>query len=107
MAVSNRVKLHLLLLIGFNVALFVPMIGHGFVLDDFMLMATLAFHPFSFGLTHAHGAFYTPLTWIWYKTDWLLWGMNAFPFALGDLVVYIANSLLLYRLPLTFYQYDS
>ena len=107
MAVSNRVKLHLLLLIGFNVALFVPMIGHGFVLDDFVLLATLAFHPFSFGLTHAHGAFYTPLTWIWYKTDWSLWGMNAFPFALGDFVVYVANTLLLYRLALTLYQDES
>jgi hypothetical protein len=107
MAVSNRVKLHLLLLIGFNVALFLPMIGHGFVLDDFVLLATLAFHPFSFGLTHAHGAFYTPLTWIWYKTDWSLWGMNAFPFALGDFVVYVANTLLLYRLALTLYQDES
>jgi len=107
MAVSNRVKLHLLLLIGFNVALFLPMIGHGFVLDDFVLLATLAFHPFSFGLTHAHGAFYTPLTWIWYKTDWSLWGMNAFPFALGNFVVYVANTLLLYRLALTLYQDES
>ena len=107
MAASNRVKLHLLLLIGFNVVLFLPMIGHGFVVDDFQLLATLAFHPFSFGITHAHGAFYTPLTWMWYKADWSLWGMNAFPFALGDLVVYIANALLLYRLALTLYQDES
>ena len=107
MAASNRVKLHLVLLIGFNVALFLPMIGHGFVVDDFQLLATLAFHPFSFGLTHAHGAFYTPLAWIWYKTDWSLWGMNAFPFAFGDLVIYIANCLLLYRLALTLYQDES
>src|SRR5438045_4122581 len=83
------------------------MIGPGFVLYYFVLLATLAFHPFSFGLTHAHGNFYTPLTWIWYKTDWSLWGMHAFPFALGDLVVYIANSLLLYRLALTLYRDQS
>jgi hypothetical protein len=107
MAASNRVKLHLLLLIGFNVALFLPMIGHGFVVDDFLLLATLAFNPFSFGLTHAHGNFYTPLTWIWYWMDWSLWGMNAFPFALGDLVVYIANSVLLYRLALKLHQDES
>jgi hypothetical protein len=107
MSASNRVKLHLLLLIGFNVALFLPIIGHGFVVDDFLLLTTLAFHPFSYGLTHAHGNFYTPLSWIWYKTDWSLWGMNAFPFALGDLVVYIANSLLLYRLALTLYKDES
>ena len=107
MTANSRVRIHLLLLIAFNGLLFLPMIGHGFVLDDFMLMATLAFHPFSFGLTHAHGAFYTPLTWIWYKTDWLLWGMNAFPFALGDFVVYVANTLLLYRLALTLYQDES
>lgn len=107
MAASNRVKLHLLLIVGFNLALFLPMIGHGFVVDDFVLLTTLAFHPFSFGLTHAHGNFYTPLAWIWYKTDWSLWGMNAFPFALGDLVVYIANSLLLYRLALTLYKDES
>jgi len=107
MSASNRVKLHLLLLVGFNVALFLPMIGHGFVVDDFQLLATLAFHPFSFGLTHAHGAFYTPLTWMWYKTDWALWGMHAFPFALGDFVVYLANILLLYRLALTLYQDES
>jgi hypothetical protein len=107
MTASNRVKLHLLLLIGFNVALFLPMIGHGFIVDDFVLLTTLAFHPFSFGLTHAHGNFYTPLTWIWYKMDWSLWGMNAFPFAVGDLVVYIANSLLLYRLALTLFRDES
>jgi hypothetical protein len=107
MAASSRVKLHLLLLVGFNVALFLPMIGHGFVVDDFPLLTTLAFQPFSFGLTHAHGNFYTPLSWIWYKMDWSLWGMNAFPFAVGDLVVYIANSLLLYRLALTLYKDES
>jgi hypothetical protein len=107
MAARSRVKVHLLLLVGFNVALFLPMVGHGFVVDDFQLLAALAFHPFSFGLTHAHGAFYTPLTWMWYKADWSLWGMNAFPFALGDLVVYIANALLLYRLALTLYQDES
>jgi len=107
MTASSRVKLHLLLLVGFNVALFLPMIGHGFVVDDFPLLTTLAFRPFSFGLTHEHGNFYTPLTWIWYKADWSLWGMNAFPFAVGDLVVYIANSLLLYRLALTLYRDES
>ena len=87
MAASNRVKVHLLLLVGFNVVLFLPMIGHGFVLDDFILLETLVSHPLSYGLTHAHGAFYTPLAWLWYKTDWSIWGMHAFPFALGDLVV--------------------
>src|SRR5215469_10788670 len=107
MAANNRVKLHLLLLIGFNVALFLPIIGHGFIVDDFLLLTTLAFHPFSFGLTHAYGNFYTPLTWIWFKADWSLWGMNAFPFAVGDLVVYIVNSLLLYRLALTLYRDES
>ena len=54
MVANTRVKFYFLLLIGFNVVLFLPMIGHGFVLDDFMLLATLAFHHFSFGLTHAH-----------------------------------------------------
>jgi hypothetical protein len=106
-AANNRIKVHLLLIVGFNVALFLPMIGHGFIVDDFVLLTTLAFHPFSFGLTHAHGNFYTPLTWIWYKTDWSLWGMNAFPFAVGDLIVYIANSLLLYRLALTLFRDES
>jgi hypothetical protein len=88
-------------------ALFLPIIGHGFVFDDFLLLTTLAFHPFSYGLTHAHGNFYTPLTWIWYKTDWSLWGMNAFPFAVGDLVLHIANCLLVYRLALTLYRDES
>lgn len=83
------------------------MIGHGFIVDDFVLLTALAFHPFSFGLIHAHGNFYTPLTWIWYKADWSVWGMNAFPFAVGDLVVYIANSLLLYRLALTLFRDES
>jgi hypothetical protein len=107
MAANSRVRIHLLFLIAFNGALFLPMIGHGFVVDDFLLLTTVAFRPFSFGLTHAHGNFYTPLTWIWYKTDWSLWGMNAFPFALGDLIVYIANSLLLYRLALALYQDET
>jgi hypothetical protein len=107
MTASSRVRVHLLLLIAFNLVLFLPIIGHGFVVDDFLLLTTLAFHPFSFGLTHAHGNFYTPLSWIWYKTDWSLWGMNAFPFAVGDLVVYIANALLLYRLALTLFKDES
>ena len=107
MNANSRVRIHILLLIVFNAVLFLPMIGHGFVVDDFVLLTTAAFHPVSFGLTQAHGNFYTPLTWIWYKTDWSLWGMNAFPFALGDLVVYIANSLLLYRLALTLYRDES
>ncbi len=107
MTANSRVRIHLFLLIVFNAALFLPMIGHGFVVDDFLLLTTLAFHPFSYGLTHAHGNFYTPLSWIWYKTDWSLWGMNAFPFAVGDLVVYIANALLLYRLALTLFKDES
>src|SRR2546421_12148469 len=104
---SSRVKVHLLLLIGFNAALFLPMIGRGFVLDDFMLLATLIFRSPWDGLTHAHGAFYTPLTWLWFKADWFLWGMNAFPFALENLIIHIANALLVYRLALGLYKDES
>jgi hypothetical protein len=107
MTANSRVRIHLVLLTAFSIVMFLPIIGHGFVVDDFLLLTTTAYNSFSYGLTHAHGNFYTPLSWIWYKADWSLWGMHAFPFAVGDLVVYIANSLLLYRLALTLYRDES
>ena len=44
---------------GFSIVMFLPMIGRRFVLDDFMLLCTVAFNPLGHELTHAHGAFCT------------------------------------------------
>jgi hypothetical protein len=50
---------HLVLLTAFSIEMFLPMIWHEFVLDDFVLLCTVAFNPLGHGSTHAHGAFCT------------------------------------------------
>ncbi|MBO0722746.1 MAG: hypothetical protein J2P41_18120 [Blastocatellia bacterium] len=88
-----------------TVLLFIPMIGHGFIHDDFLHLSSVAFDPIWRGLTKATGGqFYAPLTWLTFKLDWMLWGMNPAAFAVVNLVLHLANILLLHRLAFALYQ---
>jgi hypothetical protein len=97
---SQRSLLHGIALAAFSSALFLPLIGRGFVHDDFMWLYNVAYQPRWHGLTHPTPSFYTPLTWLTFKLDWTLWGMRPFPIALENLLLHICNTLLLYRLAL-------
>ncbi len=97
---GNRSLKHSLALAAFSCVLFLPLIGGGFVHDDFVWLYNVAYQPRWYGLTHPHQSFYTPLTWLSFKIDWNIWGLRPFPFALENLLLHILNALLLYRLTL-------
>ncbi|HLL72914.1 MAG TPA: hypothetical protein VK363_15835 [Pyrinomonadaceae bacterium] len=97
---SQRSLLHGLALAAFSSALFLPLIGRGFLHDDFMWLSNVAHQTRWHGLTHPTPTFYTPLTWLTFKFDWMIWGMRPFPIALENLLLHILNTLLLYRLAL-------
>jgi protein O-mannosyl-transferase len=101
---SRRSLTHGLALAAFSAAIFLPLIGRGFVHDDFMWLASVAYQTRWHGLTHPTPTFYTPLTWLSFKLDWTLWGLRAFPYALENLLLHIVNTLLLYRLALRLWQ---
>lgn len=97
---SRRALRHNIALAAFSSLLFLPLIGGGFVHDDFMWLYNVAYRPRWYGLTHPTPSFYTPLTWLTFKIDWTLWGLRPFPLALENLLLHILNTLLLYRLAL-------
>jgi hypothetical protein len=101
---SNRALRDGMALAAFSAAIFLPLIGRGFVHDDFMWLSSVAHQSRWYGLTHPTPSFYTPLTWLSFKLDWNLWGLRPFPFALENLLLHIANTLLLYRLALRLWQ---
>jgi hypothetical protein len=93
--------IHLLALIALNAVLFTPVMGRGFLFDDFGHIFVAAHESLVFGLTHASGGwFYAPVAYLSFKLDWLLWGMRPFPWAATNLVIHTANILLLYLLVL-------
>ena len=84
-----------------SVALFLPVMGRGFIHDDFIHLHSAANHSLRQGLTCANGGpFYTPITWLTFKLDWILWGRNSFLMTLGNLLLHIANIALLYAFAL-------
>ena len=88
---------HLLLLVVFQLALYLPLIGRGLVFDDFQHVYSTAHEPISHGLTRVQGGpFYDPVAWLAFKLDWMLWRGRSFPMAAENLLVHIANTLLLY-----------
>ncbi|MCA1592712.1 MAG: hypothetical protein LC754_08695 [Acidobacteria bacterium] len=94
-----HLKWHGLFLVAFNLALYLPMVGRGFVHDDFEHLYSVSFQPFSEGLTRAQaGPFYTPLVWLTFRVDWGVWGLRSFPMAVEDLLAHIFIVLLLYHL---------
>jgi hypothetical protein len=101
---SSRSLTHGLALAAFSAAIFLPLIGRGFVHDDFMWLSSVAHQTRWHGLNHPTPTFYTPLTWLSFKLDWTLWGLRPFPYALENLLLHICNTLLLYRLALRLWQ---
>jgi len=82
---------------GLSMALFLPVMGSGFIHDDFLHLYSAAYHSLRRGLTCANGGpFYTPVTWLTFKLDWVLWGTNPFLSAMANLLLHIANITLLY-----------
>ncbi|MCA1565768.1 MAG: hypothetical protein LC803_09050 [Acidobacteria bacterium] len=96
----NKAPVHLLSLSAFSSALFLPIIGNGFVHDDFVWLYIVSCESGWYGLTHPIQLFYTPLAWLTFKVDWMLWGLTPFPIALENLALHIINTLLLYWLAL-------
>jgi hypothetical protein len=93
-----------LALAAFSAAIFLPLIGRGFVHDDFMWLSSVAHESRWYGLSHPTPTFYTPLTWLSFKLDWTLCGLRPFPYALENLLLHVCNTLLLYRLALRLWQ---
>jgi len=99
------IRLHALMIAGYSAALFLPLIGRGFVHDDFVHLYSVVFDPLRQGLTKANGGpFYAPLAWLSYKIDWMLWGWNPLAFAAVNLTLHISNILLVYHLALRLYR---
>jgi hypothetical protein len=92
--------LSVLALAGYNLFLYLPRLGAGFIHDDFIWMHQVAFQPSWFGFTHPIVLFYSPLTWLTFQLDWTLWGLRPLPYAAWSLVLHLANTLLLYWLAL-------
>jgi len=98
-------KTHLLTLIVFHLALYLPMIGRGLVFDDFRHVYSAAYQPLQYGLTRVQGGpFFDPLVWLAFKADWMFWGGRSFPMAAENLLVHVANILMLYFLTLRLWQ---
>jgi hypothetical protein len=95
---NNRATLvHLLTLAAFSAALFLPMMGRGFILDDFGHAFVAGQESIRFGLTRASGGpYYAPVAYGSFKIDWILWGARPFPWAVSNLLLHIANTGLLY-----------
>src|SRR5262245_32998536 len=97
-----------LLIAALNAALFAPMMGHGFVHDDFAPLFSVAYYPFWRGAMSVNaGPSYAPFACLSYKLDWMLWGWNPFAFAAGNLLVHTANILLIYALAQKLWRSDS
>ena len=97
----RTLTIHLLALAAFSAALYLPMMGRGFILDDFGHLFVAGQESVRFGLTRAAGGpYYTPVAYVSFKTDWILWGARPFPWAVTNLLLHIANTVLLYFLAL-------
>jgi hypothetical protein len=94
---GSRQSPFLLAIVVLIAALFLPIMGRGFIHDDFIHLYSAAYHSMREGLSRANGGpFYTPLTWLTFKLDWILWGKNPSLMAAVNLLVHIANTTLLY-----------
>lgn len=100
-AIFQSSKLHLLTLGVFTTAVFLPMIGKGFIHDDFVHIFSASHDSLIRGLTvAADGPFYDPMTWLTFRLDWHLWGVNPFPMAVENLLLHILNLFLIYTFTL-------
>lgn len=91
---------HIILLIVFSALTYLPIIGNGFIHDDFVHLYHVGYQSFRDGLLKPFfGTFFTPLTNLSFQIDWVLWGASRpFPPAAENLILHLANILLLYAL---------
>ena len=69
----RTLTIHLLALAAFSAALYLPMMGRGFILDDFGHLFVAGQESVRFGLTRASGGpYYTPIAYVSFKTDSIL-----------------------------------
>jgi hypothetical protein len=93
----NPSSVFIMIIAGISTALFLPVMGHGFVHDDFHHLYSAAYHSIHHGLTRANeGQFYAPIAWLTHRLDWILWGQKPFLSAMTNLLLHIANIGLLY-----------
>jgi hypothetical protein len=78
----KRVWLHLIGLAAFSGAIYLPLLGRGFIHDDFLWINEAAHSPWGYGFLHpAAGApLYSPLVFMTFRFDWTLWRFHAFPY---------------------------
>jgi hypothetical protein len=96
-ALQQSRKLHLLTISVFTSAVFLPMIGKGFIHDDFVHLFSASHDSLATGLTTAaDGPFYAPIAWLTFRLDWQLWGVKPFPMAVQNLLLHIVNMFLIY-----------
>lgn len=104
MATAKRdlktILIHVMVLIAFSALVYVPMMGKGFIHDDFVHISHVAYQPLRDALLRpSGGAFFTPIANLSYQMDWWLWeGNRPFPMAAVNLILHLANVLLLYAL---------
>jgi hypothetical protein len=96
----DKTVIHVMVLIAFSVLVYVPMMGKGFIHDDFVHLSHVAYQPLWDALLRpSGGAFFTPISNLSYQMDWWLWGAKRpFLMAAENLVLHLANVLLLYAL---------
>jgi len=104
----HTLKVHLAALAALNAALFLPLIGRGYIQDDFVWIYDAAFQSRWYGFTHTTGGpFYSPIAWLTFKADWLLWGAPPFLLATENLALHTLNVVLLYALALQLWRSKS
>src|SRR5689334_10226465 len=97
----NHTIIRLAALAAFSTVLFAPLMGRGFILDDFGHLFVAGQNSVRFGLTRASGGpYYAPVAYVSFKLNWLLWGARPYPWAANNLLIHIANTLLIYWLAL-------
>ncbi len=92
--------IHVITLIAFSAFVYMPMMGKGFIHDDFVHLSHAAHQPFwSALLRPSGGAFFAPISNLSYQLDWRLWeDKRPFLMAAENLAIHLANILLLYAL---------
>lgn len=76
------------------------MIGHGYIHDDFYHLYTVNFFSVMDGITKNFHGFYTPVQWLSFKLDWMIWGWQPLAFTYMNLAIHLINISLIYLLAL-------
>jgi len=102
----NTIAIHVAILIALSTLIYVPRMGKGFIHDDYMHLAQVAYQPLEEALLQpSSGMFFTPITNFSFQLDLWLWGgTRPFPMAAENFLLHLANILLLYALAIRIWQ---